>query len=88
MPDGCAVRHPKEGAQMISEDKKRVLELFAEGRKLYKLMQFSDASERFAAALAIDPNDGPSKVYHERCELYVTDPPDEDWDGVFVMKHK
>lgn len=73
---------------MISEEKKRVLELFAEGRKLYKLMRFSDAVERFTAALAIDPNDGPSKVYRERCEHYVSNPPEEDWDGVFVMKHK
>lgn len=73
---------------MISEEKKRVLELFAEGRKLYKLMKFPDAEKRFEAALAIDPSDGPSKVYHERCRMYVQDPPDEDWDGVFVMKHK
>ena len=73
---------------MISDDKKKILELFAEGRKLYKLMNFAEASKRFAAALAIDPADGPSKVYHERCDLYVVEPPDEDWDGVFVMKHK
>jgi len=73
---------------MITEDKKRVLELFAEGRKLYKLMKFSEATERFAAALAIDPADGPSIVYLDRCKTYALDPPDEDWDGVFVMKHK
>jgi len=73
---------------MITEEKKRLLELFAEGRKLYKLMKFAEASERFTAALAIDPNDGPSKVYLDRCDTYAIDPPDEDWDGVFVMKHK
>ncbi|MBN1520025.1 MAG: hypothetical protein JW923_08045 [Spirochaetales bacterium] len=73
---------------MISEQKKRVLELFAEGRKLYKLMRFGEAAERFKAALAVDPEDKPSKVYVERCLQYVEDPPDEDWDGVYVMKHK
>lgn len=73
---------------MISEDKKRVLALFAEGRRFYKLMRFSDASERFVAALEVDPDDGPSKVYLDRCDHYALDPPDEDWDGVFVMKHK
>ena len=51
-------------------------------------MRFSDASDRFAEALAIDPSDGPSKVYLDRCDAYAIDPPDEDWDGVFVMKHK
>lgn len=73
---------------MLSDEKKRVLELYAEGRKLYKLQRFSEAGERFSAALGVDPNDGPSKVYLERCEHFVDEPPDEDWDGVFVMKHK
>jgi len=73
---------------MISPEKKQVLELFAEGRKLYKLMRFGEAAGRFKAALAIDAADGPSKVYLDRCTVYAEDPPDEDWDGVFVMKHK
>lgn len=73
---------------MISEQKKQVLELYAEGRKLYKLMKFSEAVERFGKALEIDPKDGPSKVYFERCKLYAANPPDEDWDGVFTMTHK
>ncbi len=73
---------------MLSEEKKQVLSLYAEGRKLYKLMDFSKAMDRFAAALAIDPADGPSKVYLERCKHFIIDPPDEDWDGVYVMNHK
>ncbi|MBU0936604.1 MAG: tetratricopeptide repeat protein [Spirochaetes bacterium] len=73
---------------MISEEKKQVLDLYAEGRKLYKLMKFSEAVERFAKALEIDPKDGPSKVYFDRCKLYAANPPDEDWDGVFTMTHK
>jgi tetratricopeptide (TPR) repeat protein len=73
---------------MITEEKKEVLEHFAEGRKLYKLMSFKDAREAFARALKIDPDDGPSKVYYERCEHYIENRPAEDWDGVFVMKTK
>jgi len=73
---------------MLSEEKRRVLELYAEGRKLYKLSRFAEARERFAAALAVDASDGPSRVYLERCEHYSVEPPDEDWDGVYVMKHK
>jgi hypothetical protein len=73
---------------MISEEKKRVLELFAEGRKLYKLMRFTEAAARFQSALDLDPEDKPSKVYVDRCKQYALDPPDEDWDGVYVMKHK
>ena len=73
---------------MISEEKKEVLRLFTEGRKKYKLMDFEGAKNYFAQALKIDSKDGPSKVYHKRCEHYIENPPPEDWDGVFVMQTK
>ncbi len=73
---------------MVSEDKKRVLDLFARGRKLYKLMQFEEAQKQFVQALKIDKDDGPSKVYYARCKHYIDNPPPEDWDGVFVMTTK
>lgn len=73
---------------MISEEKKRVIDLFARGRKLYKLMQFEEAKKYFEQALALDAADGPSKVYVERCSVYIDSPPPEDWDGVFVMTSK
>ncbi len=73
---------------MITEEKKKVLEHFAEGRTFYKLMKFADARDAFAKALTIEPEDGPSKVYYARCKHYIESPPPEDWDGVFVMKTK
>lgn len=73
---------------MIHDTKRKVLDLFAEGRKLYKLMQFDKAQEKFAEALKIDNEDGPSKVYYLRCKHYLENPPPEDWDGVFVMTTK
>ena len=73
---------------MISEEKKKVLDFFAEGRKRYKLMDFEGAKTYFAKALQVDPEDGPSKVYYARCKHYIENPPPEDWDGVFVMKTK
>ena len=73
---------------MISDAKKKVLELFNEGRKNYKLMKFDVAKDLFAKALKVDPEDGPSKVYFARCKHYLQSPPPEDWDGVFVMKTK
>ena len=73
---------------MISDTKKKVLELFNDGRKNYKLMKFDVAKDLFAKALKVDPEDGPSKVYLARCKHYLQNPPPEDWDGVFVMKTK
>jgi hypothetical protein len=73
---------------MISAEKRKALELFAQGRRFYKLMNFIDAERAFAAALKADPSDKPSAVYLERCKHYQTNPPPEDWDGVFVMTTK
>lgn len=73
---------------MITAEKQEVLRLFAEGRKAYKMMEFTKARDCFAAALKVDKNDGPSKVYYYRCKHYLENPPADDWDGVFVMKTK
>ena len=73
---------------MIDNIKRKVLEIFAEGRRKYKLMKFKEAMTYFEEALKLDPNDGPSKIYFKRCEEYIKEPPADDWDGVYVMKTK
>ena len=73
---------------MISDTKREVLRLFAEGRGLYKKRDFVNAMEKFKAAYALDPSDGPSKVFGARCKLYIENPPSDGWDGVFEMKMK
>ncbi len=73
---------------MLSEDKKKILEVFSQGRKKYKLLDFEGARKLFAEALKIDSEDGPSQVYYARCKHFIDTPPAEDWDGVFVMTSK
>ena len=73
---------------MISVEKEKVLARFAEGRDYYKKMEFQKAEGCFRDALAIDPDDGPSRVYRERCQDLLQNPPPKDWDGVYVMKTK
>jgi hypothetical protein len=73
---------------MITEEKRKVLEYFAEGRRFYKLMKFAEARDAFAKALKIDAGDGPSKEYYTRCEHYIANRPPDDWDGVWDMKTK
>ena len=43
---------------MLSNEKQKVLELYADGRKFFKLRQFGEAKKKFAEALKIDFNDG------------------------------
>ncbi|RMF98281.1 MAG: adenylate/guanylate cyclase domain-containing protein [Candidatus Schekmanbacteria bacterium] len=62
--------------------------LFIEGIKLYEKRKWKEAKEIFKAVIEKYPNDGPSKVYIERCSAYEISPPPEDWDGVFVMTTK
>lgn len=73
---------------MVSDEKKRAIALFAVGRELYKNQDFLTAKKKFAEALKVDPNDGPSQVYYMRCDHYMKSPPPPGWDGVFVMTTK
>jgi len=73
---------------VISPEQKNLVELFSQGRKHYNMMQFQEAKKCFIKALEVKPADGPSKVYLERCDYYINNPPPADWDGVYVMKTK
>jgi hypothetical protein len=73
---------------VVSEIKKKTLDLFAQGRRKYKLLDFNGARKLFAEALKLDAEDGPSQVYYARCKHYIENPPADDWDGVFVMTSK
>jgi adenylate cyclase len=61
---------------------------FAQARNLYKQRDWAAARAAFEAILRHWPNDGPSKVFLERCQEYLLEEPGSDWDGVYVMKHK
>ena len=65
-----------------------MLKNWNEGFIKYHEKNFIGALESFKTVLALSPNDEPSKLYIERCEDYIGEPPAEDWDGVFEMKSK
>jgi tetratricopeptide (TPR) repeat protein len=73
---------------MLSEEFKKVLENYNEGLKLYRERKFNEALKYFEEALKLKPDDGPSKLYVERCKMLIDNPPPEDWDGVFTMTTK
>lgn len=72
------------------QDPQRVemLRLYEAGVELYQQRQWEAAQEAFAKALELDPRDGPAAVYLERSRQLSATPPPEDWNGVYVMKHK
>lgn len=78
------------GRKNDSVPKKKILaiEQYLRGLDLYRQKNFEQAIQKFNEALAIDPTDTPSSLYIERSQLYLTTPPPDDWNGVFVLKTK
>src|SRR3989441_12637857 len=72
----------------LSAAKQRVVGLYQDGLAANKRREFVRAKEHFEAALALDPSDGPSKVYLHRVQEYLATPPPPDWDGVYVLQSK
>ena len=64
------------------------LELFAHGRECYRKRRWQDAQAAFEQILERWPEDGPARMFLNRCKEYDTAEPEEGWDGVYVMTHK
>jgi adenylate cyclase len=61
------------------------LDTFAQGLAEYKKRLWDRAELHFGSIASIDP---PSRTYLERCRHYKTNPPPENWDGVFTQESK
>ena len=73
---------------MLSDEMQQVLNEYNKGLELYKKMEFSKALSFFEKGSAIKPDDGPCKLYVDRCKMFIKEPPPADWDGVFTMTTK
>lgn len=62
--------------------------LYHDGLNFYRERKFDEAIDKFKKAVEIHPEDYPSKMYLKRCQELKQNPPDENWDGVFIMKTK
>jgi len=61
---------------------------FAAGLDAYRRRDWDGAVARFEAVLERYPQDGPSRLYVERCRECAASPPPPDWQGVTVMRSK
>jgi adenylate cyclase len=80
-----AARGTPEGDAPDLEER---LELFAQGRACYRERRWQDAQIVFERLLERWPEDGPARMYMNRCKEYLVAGPEENWDGVYVMTHK
>lgn len=79
--------------ELISEgpppaDKDIPLQHFRKGFDLYHAKEFKLAKLDFEKTLEGLPDDEPAKLYVERCEEFLVNPPPDEWDGVYTMKTK
>jgi len=65
-----------------------VLGHFDDGIIAYRGARWEEAITRFEKCLSLNPGDGLSRTYVERCRILQATPPHGEWDGVWVMKDK
>ncbi len=76
------------GLLPLSTDQEDLRAEFERGLQAFRARQFSDAADCFQKSLEIAGDDGPSRLYLERCTAFRDQPPPDDWNGVFVMQTK
>ena len=77
-----------ERKNQTSGEKNGVVEQYSKALNLYNDRNFADALKSFEKVLTIDPDDGPSQTYVKRCGVFLENPPEKDWDGVYTFTEK
>ena len=67
---------------------REAVDQFQSGLAYYRKKNWDKATAAFGQALMINPNDALPRIYLERCEYMKAHPPEENWDGVWVLKSK
>ena len=64
------------------------LKIYNLARIEYKNRNFVEAKNLYQQAHQLNQNDTASLIFAKRCELYLINPPDDLWDGVYNLDHK
>ncbi len=72
----------------LDEERTELLVRYNQGLDFYKARKFKEAIGAFRGAIEVVPLDGPSLTYIDRCEDYLSQPPPDDWDGVYTLTSK
>jgi len=75
-------------AANASAGQKKLVEVFHGALDVFEKRNWEQAAEGFKEALSIKPEDHPSKLYFERSEKFLKQPPADNWDGVYNLTEK
>jgi adenylate cyclase len=76
------------GTAQDSARERELLERFHAALEAYRRARWDTAAGLFGQLLRDYPEDGPTRVFVQRCVELLEQPPAEEWDGVYVMKEK
>lgn len=77
------VYSPLEG-----NDRQKEIRDYTTGLNCYKKRSFSEGARYFSELYARYPHQKLYSMYQERCAFFINNPPDENWDGVFIHTSK
>ena len=72
----------------MSDATKRFLEAYDEGLKAYHDRNWEEGVAYMEHAMTLKADDPVCKLYVERMKLFQLNPPDADWNGVFILHSK
>lgn len=72
----------------LAADRQALVEGYAAALEHYRAQRFEEALAGFRRVLDLDPDDGPSLTYSDRCQTFIETPPGADWDGVYQLTGK
>jgi adenylate cyclase len=72
----------------LSASHEQIIELYHKGRDFYHQMKFGKAIGLFGEVLELDKLNKAASLHLGRCQHFLTNPPANDWDGVWRFTEK
>ena len=72
----------------LQNEEKEWLSTYNRAREFYKSGFFSEALPNYKRCLDLHKYDQVSQIFIDRCQDYLANPPDSNWDGIYVLKTK
>ena len=76
--------HTEESFPNLSE----ALQYFKAALPNYRAKQWDKAINLFNEAALLNPQDPMPRMYLDRCRHFKSNPPGEDWNGIWVLESK
>jgi adenylate cyclase len=83
-----AIYEPIGLASEVGKEMQDEIKLFHEVRRLYRSQDWDQAELQLMNLQRMSPDTALYKIYAERVGYFRNNPPDADWDGVFVFQTK